>query len=87
MRAVERDYLALGNLATSPITGGRLKPPRRAQQSPFRGSSLLHAILDIIIGPTVYAAPMYWAFVEALTKAGMTDAGSRVVISGIPIRS
>jgi hypothetical protein len=46
------------------------------------------ALVDrIIIGPTVYAAPMYWAFVEALTNAGMTDAGSRVVVSGIPIRS
>jgi hypothetical protein len=41
----------------------------------------------IIIGPTVYAAPMYAAFIEALAKAGVQDAASRVVVSGIPIRS
>jgi hypothetical protein len=46
------------------------------------------ALIDrIIIGPTVYAAPMYGAFVEVLTKAGVTDATARVVVSGIPIRS
>jgi hypothetical protein len=46
------------------------------------------ALVDrIIIGPTVYGARMYQAFVQALTDAGTTDAASRVVISGIPIRS
>ena len=46
------------------------------------------ALIDrIIIGPTVYAAPMYTAFVATLIEAGMTDAASRVVVSGIPIRS
>ena len=45
------------------------------------------ALLDkIIIGPTMYAAPMVMAFVQALTEAGVTDASSRVVVSGIPIR-
>jgi hypothetical protein len=46
------------------------------------------ALVDrIIIGPTMYGAPMYQAFVQALTDAGVPDAASRVVISGIPIRS
>jgi hypothetical protein len=46
------------------------------------------ALIDrIIIGPTVYAAPMYTTFVATLIEAGMTDAASRVVVSGIPIRS
>jgi hypothetical protein len=46
------------------------------------------ALIDrIIIGPTVYAAPMNIAFIDALTAAGVTDAASRVVVSGIPIRS
>jgi hypothetical protein len=46
------------------------------------------ALVDrIIIGPTMYGAPMYSAFVEALTAVGMPDAASRVVFSGIPIRS
>jgi hypothetical protein len=46
------------------------------------------ALVDrIIIGPTVYDEPMKAAFIDALTKAGVTDAASRVVVSGIPIRS
>lgn len=51
------------------------------------GAGIPTLIDRIIIGPTVYAAPMYTAFVQALTDAGMTDAGQRVVVSGIPIRS
>ena len=46
------------------------------------------ALVDrIIIGPTAYAAPMYAAFIQALADAGVPDAASRVVVSGIPIRS
>jgi hypothetical protein len=41
----------------------------------------------IIIGPTVYAAPIYTAFVAALVRAGLMDAATRVVASGIPIRA
>ncbi len=44
-------------------------------------------ILDrLIIGPSPYSWAMYQAFVTALTNAGVSDVGSKVVISGIPIR-
>ena len=46
------------------------------------------ALVDkVIIGPTVYAAPMYAAFVAALADAGVQDANTKVVVSGIPLRS
>lgn len=41
----------------------------------------------LIIGPTQYAQPIYSAFVEALTRAGVPDADKLVVASGIPIRT
>lgn len=45
-------------------------------------------LLDrVIIGPSIYPWPMYEAFVAALTAAGVADAGARVCVSGIPIRS
>jgi hypothetical protein len=48
----------------------------------------LENLLDrIIIGPTPYPWAMYQAFVTALTDAGVPDAGSKVFVSGIPIRS
>jgi hypothetical protein len=51
------------------------------------GIGISALIERIIIGPTVYAAPMHWAFVEALTQAGVENAARKVVVSGIPIRS
>lgn len=48
----------------------------------------LAKILDrVIIGPTQYGAPMYDAFVDALTKLGVSNPQDRVVVSGIPIRT
>jgi hypothetical protein len=41
----------------------------------------------LIIGPTSYPWPIYGAFVDELTKAGVPNAAERVLISGIPIRS
>lgn len=41
----------------------------------------------LIIGPTQYPLAVRDAFVDALTKAGVQDAGARVFISGIPIRT
>jgi hypothetical protein len=41
----------------------------------------------LIIGPSQYPAPMFGAFVGELTKVGVQDAHTRVVVSGIPIRS
>ncbi len=40
----------------------------------------------LIIGPSPYPWPMYNSFVAALEEAGVADAGSRVFVSGIPIR-
>jgi hypothetical protein len=46
------------------------------------------ALVDkIIIGPTVYPAPMFTAFAIALGAAGVPEPGSRIVISDIPIRA
>jgi hypothetical protein len=41
----------------------------------------------LIIGPSPYPWPMYEAFREALTNAGIPDAQERVWNSGIPIRT
>lgn len=40
----------------------------------------------LIIGPTPYPWPIYGAFVDELTKAGVADSSERVLVSGIPIR-
>jgi hypothetical protein len=45
------------------------------------------ALVDrVIIGPTTYPGPIQAAFVAALQAAGVTDAPSRVFLSGIPLR-
>jgi hypothetical protein len=41
----------------------------------------------LIIGPTPYPWPIYGAFVEELSKAGVANPSERVIISGIPIRA
>jgi len=40
----------------------------------------------LIIGPTSYPWPIYGAFVDELTKAGVASSAEKVRISGIPIR-
>jgi hypothetical protein len=46
------------------------------------------SMLDrIIIGPSPYPWAMYEAFVTALTAVGVSDAGNKVFVSGIPIRA
>jgi len=40
----------------------------------------------LIIGPTPYPWPIYSAFVNELTKAGIANSAERVLVSGIPIR-
>ena len=40
----------------------------------------------VIIGPTTYPIVVHGAFVAALNAANVTDAVSRVVMSGIPLR-
>jgi len=41
----------------------------------------------LIIGPTPYPWPIYGAFVDELTKAGVANSAERVLVSGIPIRA
>jgi hypothetical protein len=41
----------------------------------------------LIVGPSPYPWVMYEAFVGELTKMGISDAGNRVYVSGIPLRS
>jgi hypothetical protein len=40
----------------------------------------------LIIGPSPFPLPIADAFIEALSKAGVSDAGNRVFASGISIR-
>lgn len=48
---------------------------------------IAHLFERLIIGPTQYPLALKDAFVDALAKAGVQDADSRVFISGIPIRT
>jgi hypothetical protein len=41
----------------------------------------------LIIGPSPYPTAMFDAYVEALSNVGVAEAGKKVFISGIPIRS
>jgi hypothetical protein len=62
-----------------PLSGG--PPPELARLS-------IPGLLDrVIIGASAYPWAMYEAFTAALTEAGVPNAGERVLISGIPIRS
>lgn len=48
---------------------------------------LAHALDRLIIGPSPYPWPMYEAFTEALSRAGVKDARNKVFVSDIPVRS
>ncbi len=62
--------------------------PMDSSKSPELADLNFAAMFDhLIVGPTPYPWPIYEAFVDALTKAGVTDAGKRLVPSGIPIRA
>ena len=41
----------------------------------------------LIIGPTLYPIAMFDAIAEALTRAGVAEAGKKIIISDIPMRS
>jgi hypothetical protein len=41
----------------------------------------------VIIGPSPYPWSIFEAFVETLTRSGISDAAERVFVSSIPIRS
>lgn len=46
-----------------------------------------HIFDHLIIGPTSYPWPIYSAFVDELTEAGVANSAERVLVSGIPIRA
>jgi hypothetical protein len=41
----------------------------------------------LIIGPSPYPIVMFDAFIDALSNAGVAEAGKKIFVSGIPIRS
>ena len=51
------------------------------------GISIPELIESVIVGPSEYALPLHEAFTIALKEAGIENAGSRVIISGIPLRT
>jgi hypothetical protein len=64
------------------------KMPLDASVAPEVAGLDVARIFDrLIIGPSQYSLAMHQAYTAALTKAGVADAGARVVFSGIPIRA
>lgn len=99
--AEEREWRAiyLPSIDPSPLMRSSIEViqgvPQRVYHIPLEGSSdSVLADLDfakvfdgLIIGPSPFAVPMYGAFHESLTKAGVTNAERRMVVSNIPIRT
>lgn len=78
--------------ASTEIVGGVpqlvYKLPLDQSASPRLADLDFSKMLDrLIIGPSSYPWVMYEAFVEALTKAGCSEPGERVITSDIPIRA
>lgn len=64
------------------------KLPLDASVSPLIADLDFPEVFDrLIVGPTQYPWPIYEAFAEALNSAGVPNAGDRVFVSRIPIRS
>jgi len=62
--------------------------PLDASVNPGLADLDLSRIIDrLIIGPSQYPSVMYTAFTQALAQAGVSNAGGRIFVSGIPIRS
>jgi hypothetical protein len=62
--------------------------PLDSEVSPTLADIDLAKMFDrLIVGPSPYPWVMYEAFVDALTKMGISDAVNRVYVSGIPLRS
>jgi hypothetical protein len=62
-----------------PISGG---PPSELDEI-----SIGNMLDRILIGPSPYPWAMYEAFATALSDAGVADPGSKVFVSGIPLRA
>jgi hypothetical protein len=64
------------------------KLPLDGSVNPILADLDLSKLFDrLIIGPSPYPAVMFDAFMDALTKAGVADAGKKIFTSNIPIRS
>lgn len=62
--------------------------PLDSSVSPVLAELDLARMFDrLIVGPSPYPWAMFEAFVDALTKMGIADAGNRVYVSGIPLRA
>lgn len=62
--------------------------PLDSSVSPVLAELDLARMFDrLIVGPSPYPWAMFEAFVDALTKMGIAEAGNRVYVSGIPLRA
>ena len=62
-------------------------PLKNNQAERITGLSVPELIERIIIGPSSYPWPLFEAFKTTLEQAGVENAGSRVIVSGIPLRT
>lgn len=64
------------------------KVPLRTTEDGIKTGGEIPELFDrLIIGPTQYPKAIQEAFIELLSNAGVSDAHSKVVISGIPLRT
>jgi hypothetical protein len=61
-------------------------PLRNVPEEGFVGAEIPELIDRIIIGPTQFPYAIADAFHQLLEKAGVKDAGSRIIVSDIPLR-
>jgi len=61
-------------------------PLKNNQEEGITGIEPAELIDRVIIGPSAFPWPLYEAFADALEKAGVQNAASKVVVSGIPLR-
>ena len=61
-------------------------PLKDSPEDGIVGVEIATLVDRVIIGPSAYPVPISQAFALALYNAGMTDAGTRVVVSNIPLR-
>lgn len=52
-----------------------------------KGVAIPQLVDRVIIGPSEYPTPIYQAFKVALEEAGVENSASRVIVSGIPLRT
>jgi hypothetical protein len=62
-------------------------PLENSHELEITGLCITEIIDKVIVGPTKFPVTVYDAFTAALEKSGVCDAGSKVVVSGIPLRT